>query len=227
MGALDEEIEQFRQELQNIKIIEFNEHRFYKGLIDGHNVIVARSGVGKVLSAMMTQFLIDKYKPEGLIFTGIAGAINSRLSIGDILVGIDAVQHDMDVSRFNIPRGQIPGTEYRFIKSDSKLFDAAMSWKNENMNLIPGRILTGDQFIRNRSHKERQYLKEELSGDCVDMEGAAVALVCKVNNVPHVILRSISDKAEKNEKINLRDFFKNTSFNSKKIVLHILDEIDK
>lgn len=227
MGALDGEIEYFRKQLNHTKVISFHNNNFHKGSLKNHDVIIVRSGVGKVLSAMVTQFLIDNFKPDGLIFTGVAGAINDRINLGDIIVGKDTVQHDLDVTHFKFPRGQIPETPYRFIEADSKLYSAALEGKIENHSVLSGRILTGDQFISGKEIVKMRYLTEELNGDCVDMEGASVSLVCKVNGISHLVLRTISDRPGQEEKINIRTLLKESSRNSLSLVLQILDKIDK
>jgi len=226
IGAIEGEVDLFGEKMAESKKICFGEHTFLKGMLEGHEVVIARSGVGKVLSAMVTQRLIDMFKPKGLIFTGIAGSLRNQHSFGDIIAGVDSVQHDMDVTHFNFSRGQIPHTEYRFIDADKTLLKAALSSQSALSPVKKGRILTGDQFISNVSATVQDYLINDLSGDCVDMEGAAVALVCHVNKVPHLILRTISDRVGKKEKRNIREFLKTSAKSSYRLVLEILEKVD-
>lgn len=221
MGALDGEIQAIRDQLTEIKQEKWQNFSINHGLLAGVPVIVVKSGVGKVLSALLTQHLIDIYNPSALIFTGIAGSLNDNWEVGDIIAGKDTVQHDMDATFFKVPMGQIPGTGFRFLSSDSLLFETAISCSVEGRSPKPGRILTGDQFITDEIRKVKESLFRELEGDAIDMESASVALVCQVNKIPHLILRTISDKSE-GTRINLREFLKKSSENSLKIIIHIL-----
>ena len=174
---------------------------------------------------MVTQKIIDLYDPSAIIFTGIAGSLNHDLEIGDILVGEDSIQHDVDATRFNFKRGEIPHTPYRFLKSDPALMGSALSFKSEKHKIYKGRMLTGDQFISYKNFNEKPYLIDELAGDCVEMEGGSVALVATVNDIPHILIRTISDKAHIKTKLNLREFLKVASENSLEMVKHILNNI--
>lgn len=225
LGALDGEISAFLEFFSLEKKLNWKEFTFYSGVYSDKNIIVAKCGVGKVLSALVTQKLIDLYDPSAIIFTGIAGSLNHDLEIGDILVGEDSIQHDVDATRFNFKRGEIPHTPYRFLKSDPDFMQAALSFKSEKHNVYKGRMLTGDQFISYKNFNEKPYLIDELAGDCVEMEGASVALVATVNDIPHLIIRTISDKAHIKTKVNIREFLNKASENSLEIVKHILKNI--
>lgn len=222
MGAMEGEISAFHQVLKNRTESTWNNYKFYEGLIGDRPVVIAKTGVGKVLSAMVTQHVIDNFKPSLLIFSGIAGAISPKLNIGDMVMGKDSVQHDMDARAFKYPRGHIPYTEYRYIESDQDIFRKALACRSSTGNIVGGRILSGDQFVRDSDSPEKSYLRDELKGDCIDMEGASVALVCEVNNIPHLLIRTISDKADGKEKVNLRKFLKESSENALAIILQIL-----
>jgi len=225
LGAMDGEISAFLDDFQIIGKQKWNDFIFYPGKLEGKDIVVAKSGVGKVLSAIVTQKMIDLFAPSAIIFTGIAGALRDNLEIGDILIGEDSVQHDVNATLFNFKRGEIPYTSYRFIKSDPTLFHIALDFNNENIQIHKGRILTGDQFIKDSRSKEKSYMTQELMGDCVEMEGASVALVATVNQIPHLIIRTISDKAFNNGKTNFRKLMKTASENSLTIIKHILQNI--
>ncbi len=225
LGALDGEISAFLQFFTLNEPLKWKEFVFYSGVYSDKEIIVAKCGVGKVLSAMVTQKIIDLYDPSAIIFTGIAGSLNHDLEIGDILVGEDSIQHDVDATRFNFKRGEIPHTPYRFLKSDPALMGSALSFKSEKHKIYKGRMLTGDQFISYKNFNEKPYLIDELAGDCVEMEGGSVALVATVNDIPHILIRTISDKAHIKTKLNLREFLKVASENSLEMVKHILNNI--
>jgi adenosylhomocysteine nucleosidase len=225
LGAMDGEISAFLENFQILGKQQWKDFTFYPGKLVEKDIVVAKCGVGKVLSAMVTQKMIDLFFPSAIIFTGIAGAIQDHLEIGDILIGEDSVQHDVNATLFNFKRGEIPYTPYRFLKSDPELLHAALDYESQKHHIHKGRILTGDQFINDSRSKEKSYLTQELSGDCVEMEGASVALVATVNQIPHIIIRTISDRADKSSKTNFRKLMKDASANSLAIVKHILKKI--
>ena len=222
---MDGEIKAFLDNFKILNKMQWKSFDFYLSKFGNNEIVITKTGVGKTLSAMVTQKLIDLFDPSAFIFTGIAGSLNNELNVGDILIGRDSIQHDMDSTHFNFKRGEIPQTSYRFFKSDNTLFQAAISYKSKDHKVIAGRVLTGDQFITESKSGHYSYLVNDLHGDCVEMEGASVALVSIVNNIPHIIIRTISDKADVNEKIDIREFLKTASDNSLQIVKHILSKM--
>jgi len=225
LGAMDGEIKAFLKAFDIVGKQEWRGFTFYPGILENRNILIAKSGVGKILTAMVTQKIIDMFHPASIIFTGIAGAINSKLNIGDIVIGRDSIQHDFDATHFNFKRGEIPYTPYRIFKSDDFLYNSAMTFSGDNYKVTGGRILTGDQFVSDKMSSDYSYLSEELRGDCVEMEGAAAALVATVNNIPHLIIRTISDKANGSGNADFKSLLKIASENSLEIIQHILREI--
>ncbi len=225
LGAMDGEIKAFLDYFEIIDKKIWKDYCFYSGKAGETPIILAKTGIGKTLSATITQKLIDLYSPSALIFTGIAGSLSNKLNVGDMVIGRDSIQHDIDATLFNFKRGEIPYTKYRIFKSDDTLFNSALSYSPVGHNITAGRILTGDQFISKSSGNDYSYLKEELDGDCVEMEGASVALVASINDLPHIIIRTISDNVDEKIKINIKDFLKIASKNSLGIVNHILSTI--
>lgn len=225
LGALDGEISAFLENLQILGKQQWKDFTFYHGKLAEKEIVLAKSGVGKVLSAIVTQKMIDLFMPSAIIFTGTAGSLHSKIHLGDILIGEDSIQHDVDASMFNKKRGEIPYTPYRFFNSDAHLLQAALSYNDSKHKVYKGRVLTGDQFISYKNIEGKSYLTEELQGDCVEMEGASVALVAAVNEIPYLVIRTISDKAYKKMKINFREVVREASENSLGIVKHILNKI--
>lgn len=205
IGALDAEIEVFTKHLLNPQKTNYNGFTFYEGEISGRRTVITKSGVGKVFASLTTQKLIDTYNPQCVIFTGVAGGINNKLNIGDIVVAKDCVQHDFDVRELGFSRGTIPYTDYRFFETDKQLRTLALSAKSEH-KIHEDRILTGDQFFTKKEIKENEYLTNELGGDAIEMEGAAVGLVCVFNEVPFLIIRTISDKADEEASVDFTEF---------------------
>jgi 5'-methylthioadenosine/S-adenosylhomocysteine nucleosidase len=176
---------------------------------------------------MLTQHLIDKYSPSALVFTGLAGGLNPKLEVGDIVLGTDCVQHDMDARAMGIPRGQIPYTEIRFLKSDQTLLDCAKTFVSDDISIHRGRILTGDQFISRSNDGLYDYMLTELKGDAVDMEGASVAVVATLNQIPFLLVRTISDKADDESLQNFTNFLPLASKRSAELICHVLRNYKK
>lgn len=225
IGAMDAEIAIYKEHLSKIKEVYFKTLVFYTGKLQGKDVIVVKSGVGKVFAAMITQYLIDNFKVSMVLFTGVAGSLNPKLKIGDVVVGYDSIHHDFDATALGFPRGNISYSKYRFFKSDKKLLNLALQAQLAQNKIFKGRILTGDQFLTHKEKKKHRYLIEELKGDCIEMEGAAVAQVCVINEVPHLIVRTVSDKADGTAVEDYNKFFPIVAENSFKIVEWIVKKI--
>jgi len=224
IGALDAEIDEYLKHLKNHKKNIWKGFIFHEGRFCGKNVVIVKSGVGKVFAAMTTQKLIDEYNPLSVIFTGVAGGLNEKLKIGDIVVGKDCVQHDLDAIKLGFLRGAIPYTDYRFFESDTTLYTHALSARVEHA-IYGGRILTGDQFLTKRKMKKYAYLTDDLEGDVVEMEGASVGQVCFLNDIPFLIIRTISDKADQEGPDNFNKFLSEVAKNSFQMVQHILKKL--
>ena len=222
LGAMDAEISEFLTGMAGRVVENWAGGVCHHGRLDGHEVIVARSGVGKVMAAMTTQFLIGAYKPRALLFTGLAGSLRPYIRIGDTIIARDLVQHDIDATVAGFPRGNIPYTPWRFIESDPDILAVASSFVSAEGAVHAGRICTGDQFITHREMESHSYLSEELAGDAVEMEGAAVALVCAIHKVRFLVARTISDMADASAGVDFSSFLPRASRNSLALVRHLL-----
>lgn len=222
LGAMDSEIGSFLSVMENGQVHSWHGFEHHQGKIDGHVVLVSKSGVGKVMAAMMTQHLIDDYQPRAVLFTGLAGSLREHIAIGDTLIARDLVQHDMETSEIGFPRGQIPFADWRFLPSDPVLLKIGSEFSPIQGKLHLGRICTGDQFITHREMDSHAYLTGELAGDGVEMEGASVAQVCAVNRIPCLVARTISDKADGSAAVNFEDFLPRASHNSLDFVRFML-----
>jgi adenosylhomocysteine nucleosidase len=170
---------------------------FFKGKLHQKEVIAVKSGVGKVNAAMCTQILIDVFKVNTIINVGVAGAVHPDLEIGDIVISEDSCQYDMDARAFGHPRGEIPNMDITFFKADPMLIKLAVAAAQElDATYRVGRIMTADLGVD--SNKLKEELREEFGGLCVEMEGAAVGQVAMLNQVPYLVIRSMSDKADSN-----------------------------
>jgi len=200
LGAMDEEIRALLELIEVTFEEQWCNFTLYWGTLDSVPVVLCKSGIGKVFSAMITQHVIDSCQPEAVLFTGVAGALSSDLEPGDIIIGARLIHHDFDVKGLGFEIGHIPFTEYRFFEADPFLMAAAGSVGSDSGAHRAGIIGTGDQFVTDKS------AIPELGLDCVDMEGASVAQVCTANGIPFLILRIISDKADGSAG---KDFLKN------------------
>lgn len=223
MGAMSEEISPIIDKLDNLNIIEYGANKYYEGTYKGQEIVVAKSKIGKVFASLTASILIEKFKCNVLLFTGVAGAINPLLKIGDIIIANKLCQHDVDITAFGHPAGFISESSI-FIEPDSKLLNTAKIYALENnINAIEGVIATGDQFIDSKEKKE--WISNTFNADAIEMEGASVAVVCKSLNIPFLILRSISDTAEGNANENFDEFLKYSAEISAKFILGIVEEI--
>ena len=173
---------------------------FYIGKIKGKEIVLVHSGIGKVNAASTAQILISVFNVDAIINTGIAGSLNAKIDIGDIVLSTDAMEHDIDM-KFGMKKGDIQDQETSIYKADDnirekakKAFENACKKENLATKIYEGRILSGDQFIDEYEVKEE--LVSTFNGICCEMEGAAIAHVAWLNNTPFLIVRSISDKAD-------------------------------
>lgn len=207
IGAMDEEVSQLKAVMTEVTVQTKASMDFYKGKLEGKDVVVVRSGIGKVNAGMCTQILADLYGVDAVINTGIAGSLRAEINIGDIVLCTDALQHDVEATAFGYPVGQIPRMDTLSFKADEKLLDVAeASCKrvNPDINTFRGRVLSGDQFIADKTKKD--WLTETFAGYCTEMEGAAIAQAAYLNNIPFLVVRAISDKADNSAQMDYPEF---------------------
>ena len=223
IGAMKSEVSLLKEEMK----IERQEHiagmDFFSGQLGSHEVVVVQSGIGKVNAAICAQILIDDFQVTYIINTGVAGSLNKDLNIGDIVVSVDAVQHDFTVEAIGFKKGEIPFTGLVAFAADETLRKRAMEAVTitlSGVKAVEGRVCSGDQFISSSEVKQR--IINDFAGDCTEMEGAAIAQVCYLNNVPFVILRAISDNADDSGHISFEEFEKIAAVNSAKIVRQMM-----
>lgn len=224
IGAMEEEVLAIREKLKVTDVRSIAALEFYLGALNGKEVVLVRAGIGKVNAAICTQLLIDCFHIDTIINTGVAGALSDDLDIGDIVISLDAVQHDVDATGFGYDRGVIPRMEDSFFKADKRLIhiaEKASEVLSMNTNVFTRRIVSGDQFISDPIKKKE--LIQVFDGFCTEMEGAAIAHVCYVNKVPFVIIRSISDKADDTAEINFSQFTQLAAANSCKMIERMVE----
>ena len=226
IGAMDEEVAKVKEQMQNVDVMTKAAMEFFKGTLSGQPVVVVRSGIGKVNAAMCAQILVDEYHVDAIINTGIAGSLNAAIDIGDIVLSTDTLEHDMDAVAFGYPVGQIPRMDTLSFEADAKLRSvakAACEKVNPEVKVFEGRVVSGDQFISDKAKK--QWLVENFAGYCTEMEGAAIAHAAYLNNVPFLIIRAISDKADDSASVDYPTFEAKAIEHSVKLILELCSRL--
>jgi adenosylhomocysteine/aminodeoxyfutalosine nucleosidase len=218
---MTEEIEPILERLDDLKTEQIGQNKYHTGVVGGGKVVAAYSRIGKVNAAVTASVLIERFGIKKLLFSGVAGAINKRLHIGDLIYASTLVQHDVDITAFGHPLGFIPETG-DFFTSDKTLNaiaeDVALKLK---IPLGSGVIATGDQFIADEEKK--RWIAEKYKADAVEMEGAAVACVCSAFGVPFFVLRAISDAADMDAEFNFDAFLKSSAAISADFVINMAE----
>ena len=226
IGAMEEEVAALKDEMMNPEVTEAASMTFYKGVLCGKEAVVVRSGIGKVNAAICAQILVDRFGVDILIHTGVAGSLDARIDIGDVVVSTDAVHHDMDASTFGDPVGQVPRMDTFAFPADERLIRLAVEANekaNPQLHTFTGRVATGDQFITSQEVKDR--LIENFHPLCVEMEGVSIAHVAYLNKIPYVIIRAISDKADNSSTMDYTEFEHQAIVSSIKFMKAFLPEI--
>lgn len=216
--ALKEEANNIISDMKYVKKTTVSGIEFTRGKLNGVEVVVAVSGVGKVFAAICTQTMIMKYSPELIINTGVAGSVAPKIHCGDILVARNVVQHDVDTTALGDPLGMISGINKTNFKCDDPTVDAILALFEQMEIKIHKRVViaTGDQFIA--SKEKRDHLRVWFGAAACDMESGAIAQVCYVNKVPFVVIRAISDEANGKSPVDYPTFMKSAADNAAKIV---------
>ena len=226
IGAMEIEVAALKEKMENVKITRKAMMEFNEGEIAGKKVVVVRSGIGKVNAGICAQILVDKFNAAMLINTGIAGSLDAAIDIGDMVISTDLVEHDMDATAFGYPLGQIPRMETFAFPADAALVEKAVEANREanpEIHTFTGRIVSGDVFVASQEVKDR--LVTVFQGRCTEMEGAAIAHAAYLNQVPCVIIRAISDKADNSAEMDYPTFEKLAIERSVKLVKNLLPRI--
>jgi adenosylhomocysteine nucleosidase len=227
IGAMSGEVQGLKEQMENISVSEKSGMEFYKGTLHGTEAVVVQSGVGKVNAGICAALLINIFGADVLINTGIAGSLNNDINIGDVVLSTNAIQHDVDATSFGTyALGQIPGFDTADFKADEKLIDIAeKACKNVNpdINVFKGRVVTGDQFVADKSKKK--WLIENFSGYCTEMEGGAIAQAAYLSKVPFIIIRVISDKADDSSVVDYPEFEKKAIEHSIRLTSEIVKNL--
>ena len=226
IGAMEEEVAALKEAMEIQETVTKASMVFCKGILYGKEVVVVRSGIGKVNAGICAQILVDTFGVDVLINTGIAGSLDARIDIGDMVISTDAVHHDMDATVFGDPVGQVPRMDTLAFPADQVLVEkakAANEKANPEIHTFTGRIASGDQFISSSEVKER--IVNQFHALCTEMEGAGIAHAAYLNKVSYVIIRAISDKADNSATMDYPEFEKQAIVHSVRLVKELLPSL--
>ncbi len=226
IGAMEEEVALLKEAMTVKETVEYASMTFCKGVLCSKNVVVVKSGIGKVNASVCAQVLVDKFQVEVLINTGIAGSLDASIDIGDMVISTDLVEHDMDTSAFGDPVGQIPRMDTFSFPADAVLIEKAVEANEEanpDIKTFTGRIVSGDQFVS--SPEVKDWLVSNFQARCTEMEGAAIAHTAYLNKVSCVIIRAISDKADNSASMDYPTFERKAIEHSVRLVQSLLPRI--
>ena len=193
---------------------------FYEATLNNQNIILTESGIGKTNAARTTQILIDYYKPEAIFNIGVAGGIAKNLKVGDVIISTSLVQHDFDITAFDHPKGYIPNIG-NTIPIDNNLLNTTKTiLDTNNISYKEGLIASGDIFCTKESMATK--INTQFNALCVEMEGASIAQTAHLSKTPCLVIRSISDCPDNNNKVTYEEFLETSSKKVAQIMYAIL-----
>jgi adenosylhomocysteine nucleosidase len=239
LGAMPVEIQMLESQLKGKKTEKILGIEFITGVLNGRNVVLAVGGIGKVNATMTATLLIDHFRPNEIVFSGVAGGLNPDLAPGDIVLGEKTAQHDYGEITYKGFTPQPTGKDIPFFMNapESLLSLAETAAKDAAMEKVPttqgerhpriirGVIVTGDVFVADADKTAE--LRKMFNADAVEMEGAAVAQVCWKQNVPCLIIRCICDKADASAGADFERFLKSAATNSSKLTMSLVKLLAK
>ncbi len=220
---MPEEVAPILERLDDVQEVNYAKNKYYKAKYKNIDVVVAYSKIGKVFSTLTATTMLELFACDVLLFTGVAGAVNPDLQIGDLVVASKLAQHDLDITIFGHPHGYVPeGSVY--VEADKDLIALSKMVASEmGVKVKEGIIATGDQFIA--SEERKNFIAETFKADALEMEGASVAVVCDALGVPFFILRSISDSADMDAGFNFEEFVESSAKVSAEFLMKMVDRL--
>lgn len=224
MCAMREELEPILKYLKLKETVEYANNKYYLAKYGKLDLVLAYSKIGKVNAALTAAILIEKFNAQKILFSGVAGAIDKDLKIGDLIIATKTCQHDVDLTVFEYEPGFIPESKV-FFECDETLNKIAKNVaKKLNIKLKEGIIASGDQFIHSKEKKE--WIAKTFGASAIEMEGGAVGCVCDNENVPFFMLRAISDAAEEGAGVDFDEFLEESSKVSARFLIEMLKEME-
>ncbi|PLR78063.1 5'-methylthioadenosine/S-adenosylhomocysteine nucleosidase [Bacillus sp. V3-13] len=225
IGAMEEEVAILRDNISGRQQETIAGCEFTSGSMNGADVILLRSGIGKVNAAMSTSILLEKFKPDFVINTGSAGGLNPGLNVGDVVISTEVRHHDVDVTAFGYEYGQVPQLPAAF-QADSELIRLAEDCAKEieGTQVVTGLIATGDSFMSD-PERVKEISRKFTDLQAVEMEAAAIAQVAYQFNKPFVVIRSLSDIAGKESNVSFDQYLEKAALNSANLVMKIVSSL--
>ena len=226
IGAMEQEVANLKELMEVDRTISKASMVFMSGKLNDRKVVIVRSGIGKVNAAVCTQILIDEFGVDVVINTGVAGSLRNEINIGDIVLSTDTITHDMDATGFGYEVGVIPQMDNSVFVADERLRGIAKEVceeVNPDISVFEGRVLSGDQFISDGDKKD--WLVKQFSGYCTEMEGAAIAQAAYLNNIPFLVIRAISDKADNSAEMDYSEFEEKAIEHTVKLVCGLVERL--
>jgi adenosylhomocysteine/aminodeoxyfutalosine nucleosidase len=222
---MPEEIAPILERIGEYRVTEYAGNKYYEASYNGLELVIAYSKIGKVFSSLTAATMIEKFGATKLLFSGVAGAINSELKVGDLIIATALCQHDLDITAFGHPYGYVPEGS-QFIKTDDELRKLSKDVATQmGLNVKEGVIATGDQFVASTERKD--WIETTFKADALEMEGASVACVCNALNVPFFILRAISDAADMDATFSFDEFLESSAKISAEFVMNMVDKLGR
>lgn len=224
IGAMEEEVAILKDKIKNLEEIKIAHVIFYKGNLEGKDIILTQSGIGKVNVAISTTLLINQFKPDLIINTGSAGALDKSLNVGDVVASDMVAYHDADARAFGYQLGQIPQMPAQFVADKALINKAIEAIEQQQINAKTGLIVSGDSFIG--TSEQRMAIKTNFpQAMAAEMEATAIAQTCHQFNMPFIITRAISDLADGDAGITFEAFLEKAAISSSEIVEHLIKTI--
>ena len=226
IGAMDEEVATLKEAAKITKTTKIAEMEFCEGKLGDNRVVIVQCGMGKVNAGICAHTLINDFGCTKIVNTGVAGSLDNKLDIGDIVVSVDAVQHDFDVEPIGFQKGEIPYTGLYAFPADEEMRAMAIEAAGKvapGIHAYEGRVCSGDQFVA--TEEQKRAITSNFGGMCCEMEGAAVAQACYLNNAPFVVIRAISDKSDGSHSVEYETFKETAAANCAKIVEYMVDKL--
>ena len=226
IGAMDEEIRILKEKMNNIETTIIAGCEFHQGDLNNKQVVLTKSGIGKVAAAVATTLLLEKFNPDTIINTGSAGGYDNALNVGDIVISTEVRFHDVDVTAFGYEIGQMAQLPAAFSAQKELITIAEQAAQSlTSLKTMTGLICTGDTFMANPQKAEIALNNFPTMAAC-EMEAAAIAQVCYQFNVPFVIIRSLSDIAGKKSELSFEQYLPIAAKNASILVENIISKLD-
>jgi adenosylhomocysteine nucleosidase len=223
IGAMRAEVAAIKEKMTDTVSERVGSVEYVSGRLYGKDIVVAECGIGKVFAAMCAQAMILRYRPDIVINTGVAGTLTHSLSIGDIAIADRLVQHDMDTSALGDPVGLVSGINKIYFEADGEAVSLVSDiTRDMGVKSVCGTVASGDCFINDREKKSR--IVDTFGAMACEMEGAAIAQVCYVNNTPFAVIRAISDDASGEKQTEYTTFLQDAASKSISILEQFINK---